>query len=165
MAMTANGIIARKNGDEDFLSHQNWITLEKLTQKYKCLVWSRKTYENVMRWKGFSNTLKNVQKIIVSRNKRVRLKEGYILSSSPIDAVKKASRLGFKTVILSGGGKLNSSFIKSKLIDEIIINIEPTVLGKGIRILSEDEFETRLKLIHIRKLPDNIMQLHYLVKK
>ena len=39
------------------------------------------------------------------------------------------SKKGIKTVLLEGGGTLNRSFLKKKLIDEMIIALTPYVLG------------------------------------
>jgi dihydrofolate reductase len=47
MAVSANGIIATKDGSEDFLSHDNWIQFVKLANKIGCFIWGRKTYEAV----------------------------------------------------------------------------------------------------------------------
>ena len=69
-----------------------------------------------------------------------------------------------KKVILAGGGEFNSAFIKKGLVDEIIINIEPFVLGNGVKIFSNENFESKLNLIEIKKLKFGIVQLHYNVK-
>jgi len=38
MAISVNGIIARENGEEDFLSHANWIEFAKFSNKVGCLI-------------------------------------------------------------------------------------------------------------------------------
>ena len=37
-----------------------------------------------------------------------------------------------KSVVVTGGSKMNSSFAKSGLIDEVILNVEPVIIGEGI---------------------------------
>jgi len=59
---------------------------------------------------------------------------------------------------------LNSAFMKAGLVDEIVINIEPYVLGRGIKIFSEETFENKLQLIKVTKL-NGIVQLHYKIEK
>lgn len=164
MAQTINGIIARKNYDEDFLSHQNWEVFVKLAEDIGCFIVGRKTYEEVKKSEEYNFDSAKAKKIIVSRDKRPKLTAGYISANSPEDALDKASELGFSKVLLTGGGTLNSAFMKAGLVDEIIINIEPFILGRGIRIFSEETFENKLGLTNVKKL-NGIVQLHYKVTK
>lgn len=162
MTQTINGVIARKNYKEDFLSDENWKVFLKLIKENNCFVIGRKTYQEVKKWKDFNFDNIKATKIVVSHN-NIKLNPHYILANSPKDAIAKAKKLNFKKIILTGGSTLNSSFMKDKLIDEIIINIEPYVLCKGINIFKEDNFENKLKLIKIKKLKEGIVQLYYKV--
>lgn len=163
MAQSVNGIVARENYNEDFLSDENWKVFLGLVKETGCFIVGRKTYQEVKKWKEDNFDKVNATKIIVSGETSLKLDKGYILASSPKDALQKASQLGFKKVLLTGGGRLNSAFMKEGLVDELIINLEPCVLGKGVRIFSEGEFESKLKLIETKKLSSGIVQLHYLV--
>lgn len=164
MAQTINGVIARENYDEDFLSHRNWEVFVKLAEDIGCFIVGRKTYEEVKKWGEYNFDSVKAKKIIVSRDKKSKLATGYISTKSPKNALDKASELGFTKVLLTGGGTLNSAFMKAGLVDEIIINIEPFVLGRGIRIFSEETFENKLQLIKVKKL-NEILQLHYKIAK
>lgn len=50
MATSANGIIARENGDEDFLSHENWKKFCELANEFGNFIVGRKTYDAVKKW-------------------------------------------------------------------------------------------------------------------
>jgi len=163
MASTLNGIIARSNGDEDFLSDDNWIIFSKLAKKYGCFIVGRKTYQTVQKWKDYNFDHINAKRIIVSKNSTFKLNDNYILASSPKDALHKAAKIGIKNVILTWGSKLNTSFLKENLIDEIILNVNPILLGQGIKIFSEEKFEANLKLISVKKISSEIVQLHYIL--
>ena len=165
MAQTINGLIARDDYGEDFLSNQNWKTFVELAEKIGCFIVGRKTYEEVKKWKDYKFDNINATKIVVSSKSNFNLDKGYLLANSPKDALRKASELGFKKVILTGGGKTNAIFMKEGLIDEMIINIEPFILGKGINIFSEGTFENKLRLINSKKLKSGIIQLNYRVIK
>lgn len=164
MAQTINGIIARENYDEDFLSHQNWTVFVKLAENVGCFIVGRKTYEEVMKWEKYNFDKVKATKIIVSSRKKSKIKNSYIYANSPKDALDKAFELGYRKVLLAGGGRLNSAFMKVGLVDEIIVNIEPFVLGRGIRIFSEENFENKLKLCTVKKI-NGIVQLQYKVIK
>lgn len=167
MAMSVNGYIARENGDEDFLSSKNWETFCGLAKKYGCFVIGRKTYEAVQKWdEGYNfDSLEDVEKIIISRNKDFQAGEKYIIANSPADAISKLKVRGYDKTLITGGATINSAFMKEGLINEIILNVEPFVLGNGIPIFSKDDFENKLELLGSEKLDEGIIQLHYQVLK
>ncbi|WP_243507079.1 MULTISPECIES: dihydrofolate reductase family protein [Bacillaceae] len=43
--------------------------------------------------------------------------------------------------MIVGGGALLHSFIKEKLIDEIILTVAPAVIGRGIPLFKEGDYE------------------------
>ena len=166
MAMSVDGFIARNNGDEDFLSDKNWGVFCELANKIGCFVVGRKTYEVVKKWKGYSFDDIKANKIIVSKNRNIKVKKGsYYIADSPKEALKTALKLGYNQVLLTGGSKTNSSFLKMGLINELILNIEPFILGKGIKLFKEEEFNTRLSNINIKNLSSGIIQIHYKILK
>jgi len=164
MAMSANNMIARENGDEDFLSHENWITFTNLAESFGCFIIGRKTYDVVKKWEDYNFDDIKSKKIIVTKNTKFKAPKGYTSVKSPADGIEKAGQFGFKNVLLTGGAQINSAFMKAGLVDEVILNIEPTIIGKGISLFSEDNFESKLSLVNIKKLVQ-IVQLHYKVLK
>jgi len=71
----------------------------------------------------------------------------------------------FEEVIVAGGGILNASFLSENLVDEIYFDIEPIILGEGIPVFKDKDFESRLKLIGKKMLTRDVVQLHYQVRK
>ena len=163
MAQTINGMIARENNSEDFLSDENWTTFVEKAEKIGCFIIGRKTYDEVKKWKDYNFDSIKAKKIIVSSN-NLNSKD-FTIVNSPKEAVEKAKELGFKKVLVTGGGSINSSFMKAKLVDEIIIKIESFVLGKGIKVFASEDFEAKLELIKVKKLTKNIVELNYKVNK
>ena len=159
--MSLNGMIADKNGKEGFLSDKNWALFVKKAEETGCFIVGRKTYEIFTRLKNYNFNKIKCKKIIVSKNTN---SSNYTSASSPKNAIKIAKRLGFNNILLIGGARLNTSFIQENLIDEIIINIEPTLLGEGIKLFSEKKFYKKLKLFKIKKLK-SIIQLNYKIQK
>ena len=53
----------------------------------------------------------------------------------------------FEQVVVAGGGALNASFVEENLVDEIYLDIEPIILGKGITLFRDKDFERKLKLL------------------
>lgn len=166
MAISLNGIIATPDNQEEFLSHANWIEFVKAVKKSGCLIWGRKTYELVRLWeKSYLEPFKNIVKVIISRDKNLKLDSGFILAGSPQEALQLLKIKGFKKVILTGGATNNSAFAKLNLIDEVILDIEGVIVGKGIPLFYPEGFELKLHLKSVEKVTDNIIQVHYKVVK
>jgi len=165
MAISLNGIIARENNEEDFLSNRNWQTLVELTGKTGCVIWRRKTHDIVRTWeKKYWDELKDVKKVIVSSEENLDLEEDCVQAKSPKDALDKLSEDGFRNTIISGGSTLNNSFLKEGLIDKIILNIESVLIGAGIPVFKLEGFkDVKLELVEMKKLEENIVQLCYKV--
>jgi|SRR5579885_3364635 len=165
MAVSANGIIASKTGSEDFLSHDNWLQFVKLAKRVGCFMWGRKTYEAVIKWEGdYLSELEGVKKIILSQSD-IKLKEGFVLKHSPEEALKYLESESFQEAIITGGSTTNSEFAKRGLIDEVILDINPSVLGEGIPVFAPSDFELKLKLISSEKVGEDIIELRYKVMK
>jgi riboflavin biosynthesis pyrimidine reductase len=72
---------------------------------------------------------------------------------------------GLKSVLIAGGSTLNTEFIRKKRVDEIILDVNPTILGEGIPLLAPAEFLRILSLLSANKINDDIVEMHYKVKK
>ena len=161
MAVSANGMIATKEGSEDFLSHGNWIRFSKLVNRAGCFIWGRKTYEAVIKWEGhYLNDIKDCKKVVIS-HQDLKLKERFMLAHSPKEALQRLEKEGFKEVILSGGATNNSEFAKRGLIDEVIFDVNPVVIGEGIPVFAPSNFEMKLQLLSMERIDDNIVELCY----
>ena len=65
-----------------------------------------------------------------------------------------------QTIWVVGGGKLLQIFIKEKLIDELFITVAPILLGNGIPLFRDNDFQTRLSLKNINRY-NQFAELHY----
>lgn len=167
MAISASGIIATESGNEDFLSHQNWEMFCELAGEYGNFIVGRKTYEAVQKWDDGYNfdDLVDIEKIIISQNKDFDLAEGYTLASSPQEALAKLSEKGFEKALVTGGAKINSEFAKANLLDEVMLNVEPVLVGKGIPLFAPQDFEIKMKLTSVKQSESGIVTLKYVVLK
>lgn len=165
MAMSLNGYIAEENGREDFLSHTNWEKFCSLAQECGNFIAGRKTYEAVKNWnEGFGfDDLKGIQRVIISQDENYKLDDGYILAISPKDALAKLQNS--KSILITGGSAINTAFIKENLLDEIILNIEPALVGKGIPLFAQDDFYKKLDFVSSEQQENGIMTLRYKVQK
>jgi dihydrofolate reductase len=166
MAMSLNGMIASKNGDENFLSETNWESFAELAKQRGCFIIGRKTYEAVQKWPDYNfDDIDAKLKMVVSTNTDLKLDPPFIAVSSPQEAVEKAASMNFEEVLLTGGSTINSVFLGENLIDEVILDIEPAIIGSGVPLFAEKDFEKRLSFIDSVKIADDILQVRYKVNK
>lgn len=162
MASSINGVIATRDGKEDFLSHQNWLEFVRLAKEKGAWIYGRKTMENVSSWPNeYLNDLKGIEKVVISNS--LSEAEGWSIARSPRQALELLKEKGFSQVILAGGAQLNAAFAKEGLIYEIVLNLDPSIVGEGKNIFDPVNLELKLNLIGSKQLPEGIVQLHYQV--
>ena len=162
MAITANGYIADENNETPW-SDEVWKSYYKIAKQFRAIILGRTTYEIMKKVNEFEK-IWNPLTVVVT-NKNFLNSPNFIFVRSPKDALKIVEEKGFSKVLIGGGGNLNSSFMKEKLIDEIYLDVEPMLFGKGIKLFADENFNAKLKLIKIKKLSKNTIQLHYKIIK
>ena len=66
-----------------------------------------------------------------------------------------------KNIWLVGGAALVNQFLNADLVDEYIITIIPTLLGKGIPLFRGNNPKRNLKLLNVKQYDSGLVQLHY----
>ncbi|MFA4819558.1 MAG: dihydrofolate reductase family protein [Candidatus Aenigmatarchaeota archaeon] len=160
MAMTVNGMIAKEN-DETPWSNAEWKNYAKKVKECGALIVGRRTYEIMKK----SNELKKIGNpfTVVVTSVEKEDNKSFVFVRSPKDALEIMKKKRFHKVLLGGGSMINASFMKAGLVDEIYLDVEPVVFGRGIKLFSEEDFEAKLKLIGTKKISKNEIQLHYKV--
>lgn len=165
MTTSVNGFIARPNNEEDFISHDSWLAWIEYVKEKGNIIWGRKTYEVVKTWgEDYLKDLQGIIVVVVSSDPIYDIGGGYELVNSPKAALTILKQRGFANAVLTGGSKLNTSFAKLALIDEIVINLEPVLIGAGIPLFDPSQFDLKLALVDSRQT-GQLTQLHYSVIK
>ncbi len=167
MSISPNGLIARENGDDSWLSSDGWEDFQKTAKSLNNIVMGRDTYEQVTtRYKKYNfDNVECEHKVIVTRDKGFMTLDGYTIVYSPEQAVQYIESKGVEKMFLIGGGKLVSAFIKAGFIDEIQLTINPYIIGKGRPFISPDDFDLPLKLTGHEALPEDRIKICYEVIK
>ena len=128
--LSSDGFIAAKDGGEDFIPDEVWGDFLELCTKYDALILGKNAYTAIQ---SFGKDLVepfeklSIKKIVVTRDKNFKPKKGYVVMSS----LREIATL-HPNILLSSGPKLNTAFLKEKLIDRIILNKLPVAVGEGI---------------------------------
>ncbi|MDB5178880.1 MAG: hypothetical protein JWN01_823 [Patescibacteria group bacterium] len=166
MVVTPNGYIARLDGREDYASHEGWLEYLETAKQYNNFVIGRKTLDIVdEQYDGFGfEDVKCDYKVVVSRHAQANLDPIYTPAASPQDVLDQLEGK-VDTVLLVGGGEINSAFAKQQLIDEVILTVESHIIGQGINLFAPADFDLKLTFKSVEELSGGRVKLHYLVDK
>ncbi|MDE1823542.1 MAG: dihydrofolate reductase family protein [Candidatus Micrarchaeota archaeon] len=160
MSMTANGYIARRDGNTKFILGASDRDFRKVMSKARANLVGAGTYRKTLANGNFP--YKGLNVVMTRKPIKSRWKNVIFTDKGPEKALKFFEEAGCRTVMV-GGGRMNSLFMRKGLVDELYINIEPSIFTDGIRIFDGQDFEAKLKLVGARRLSKNEMQLHYKV--
>lgn len=162
MAVAVNGYIAKENHDTSWISREDWESFNKISKEIGCIVIGRNTYEIMKKENSF---VQNCTYYILTTDENLSsLNEKIIIfPGDPKTLLDEVSKKGFEKICVAGGGKLNSSFLENNFVNEIYLDVEPVILGKGIQLFFPVDYDAKLKLIEVNKLNDSTVQLHYSV--
>lgn len=162
MAMTVNGKIAKPDGDSDFTSKEDGKLFLSMCRKAGNAIIGKNTYMYIQS-KGYQQ--KNILTVVLTRNAALLVKKSpntIFTDKPPKDILTLLEEKGYKEALVAGDGILNTAFFKEGLIDEMYIDIEPLILGRGIPLFADGDFAPRLKLLGVKTLTNHqTIQLHY----
>ncbi|KKU83400.1 hypothetical protein A2973_04535 [Candidatus Gottesmanbacteria bacterium RIFCSPLOWO2_01_FULL_49_10] len=166
MAMTVNGKIAGIDNDTSWTSKEDWAGFLGMCKKVGNAIIGRKTYEMV---KKEGTQLGDILTVVLTREATLLAKRSthtIFTDKQPRDVLAMLQEKGYREALVCGGGILNSAFLKEGLIDEMYIDIEPLILGRGIPLFADGDFAPHLTLLEVKTLSNSqTVQLHYKVIK
>lgn len=64
----------------------------------------------------------------------------------------------FETVIVTGGSGINSCFARAGLLDEVVLNVEPIIVGRGIPVFKPRDFDLKQEFRNMVMVSGSILQ-------
>lgn len=159
MAMSIDGYIARKDGKTDFVSETEFASYTEKIREIGNVIMGRNTYEEML--KNQDAYMPDTAMLVVLSHTK-ESSDGVLLATSPQEALQLLEQKGFSTVLIGGGAETYQAFINAGLVDETVVDVEPAVLGSGIRAFNS---AIQFELIDTKQLSKNEIQLHYKVLK
>ena len=149
LANSLDNYIARKDGGSDWLYWDKEIA--KISANFMktvdAILIGRKTYDIMLAFG--QTTYPGPRNYVFSRTMKDSPDTNVeIVSADAARFVKAMKRKKGKGICLFGGGELARSLFIADLIDEIVLNIHPLLLGSGIPLFHEMDRQIDLELLH-----------------
>ena len=124
----------------------------------------RITYDWIMEHEKGDFPYKGKECYVFSKTQREDNEYVKFICDDVVRFTNNLKNMNGKRIWLVGGGNLLDTFIKEKLVDELIVTITPVLLGKGIPLFRNNGFQTHLSLKSIKRF-NQFIELHYEVEK
>ena len=158
LAVSLDHFIAREDHSVDWLLWSNdiasisaeyWKTIDTVLMGRKTFEIAKKPYPGVTNY-VFSRTLKDVDGVT-------------LVEDDPAAFVRELKSHPGKGMAVIGGGELARPLLDGGVIDEIVLNVHPVLLGRGIPLFHGLERQLDLELLESRVLQHVCVLLHYRV--
>ncbi len=149
--MSLDGYIADENGafgwiqghGDRILDTPNKYDFYEFLKSIDIVVMGRKCYDQDLH--TFSKISDDKTIYVATSNPLENLGNVFFVKGDIVNVIKAEKEKG-KSIYLYGGGVLIDYFLKDNLIDEYIVGIIPTILGKGRKIFYENNPMIDLRL-------------------
>ena len=169
IATSADGYIARLDGNLDWLTsrpaQKGFYGLPEFERSIDAKILGRKTFDRSLQM-GARFGAGAAHYVFTRRSPPAFVPAGVHFVTGSIAAFADRIRTeAGKNVWMMGGGEIIGSFLDEDAIDEFIITVVPTFIGAGIPLLAPRPRGLVLGLLGVRQFPDDVVQLHYEVKR
>lgn len=170
MVTSIDGKTTRGNDPDVYkwTSHEDQQYFFSLIKKNNLIVMGRETY---VASKKIIKLEEKKLRIVLTRDHKNYLKQTVkkqleFSNESPKNLIKRLSMLGYKKMLLVGGGTINGSFLKQNLVDELYLTIEPKIFGEGKNLVTGQLLNAKMTLNNVKKInKSGTILLKYTINK
>ena len=163
IASSLDGYIATEEHSLDWLfavEGEGDNGISKFYETVDSLLMGRVTYDWIMDYEKGEFPYKGKECYVFSKSRKEENEYVTFVNEDIPQFTKNLKNKNGKTIWLVGGGNLLDTFMKEKLVDEIIVTIAPVLIGSGIPLFKNYNFQTALSLKEINRF-NQFVELHY----
>lgn len=164
-AISLDGFIAKLNGDSDsWVNPADEARYQAEVKRCGALIVGRTTYEQYK--EDFKAYGSGVRLFVCTTDKSQKGTNNVTyVNGSADEIIQNISGHGYDELVVCGGGEVNGLLAKAGLVDEIVVSIQPTVLGQGIALFGSHKPQLKLELLSVNQDIEGVVQNHYKVVK
>lgn len=167
IATSADGFIARPDGDIDWLHRPNTAGdygMAAFRRSIDAILLGRKTYELSLTLGARFGTGPRHYVFTRRPDEIARAQGAEFVTEPPASFIARlrAQATG-KDIWMMGGGELIGAFVDDGLIDEFIVHVMPVFIGEGIPLIAPRHRQVPLTLQSATPYADGVVRLHYRV--
>jgi dihydrofolate reductase len=173
LANSLDNFIAREDGGSDWLHWTNEVAeiSARFMKTVDVLLMGRKTYEVLLAsgetsYPGATNYVftRSAKKAAALRKRLATKKPSRnveIVSEDAAAFVGKLKTKKGKGIVIFGDGELAKNLFEADLIDEVVLNVQPVILGSGVLLFHQMKRQINLELLEVKRLKDRCVVLSY----
>jgi dihydrofolate reductase len=161
LASSINGMISNKANVPNWLSQEYGQGFLAICQRMKAVVMGKTTYEILI---PDHLPLKDEGTLIVlTHDTAAKSSQSNVVFTdrTPQEIVRILEERGHHEAVIIGGTQTVSEFVKSGLVDELYLVVEPVLFGTGLPLLRDVDAEYKMTLLDVQRLNTHTVQLHY----
>ncbi len=161
MVMSLDGLVLREEGEDvtKWTSKEDQMYFKNVLANFDAIITGRKSFMGKVVNKPYFVLSKTI-------NKTDPKNQIFYINAKPKEVIKFIQKSNFNNLALLGGTETNMQFLKEGLVDQLLITIEPKLLGVCKHITLAEKLNINLKLVNYHQINNKgTMVLHYLVDK
>lgn len=163
VAASLDGQICRQDGSFDCFPTEGGHVADYLEtlKSFDAVLMGRKTYEVGLK-EGVTDPYPWMESYVFSRSMKqspnARLQ---IVSENPVGFVEDLKKRPGRDIYLCGGADLAATLFAANLIDEIVVKLNPLLIGSGIPLFARIGEPADLELFDIKRYESGVVLLSY----
>ncbi|WP_153723168.1 dihydrofolate reductase family protein [Sporosarcina cascadiensis] len=167
IAQSLDGYIATKDDSLDWLfkvEGEGDNGYSKFFETVDTVLMGKRTYDWVMEQEKGQFPYSNKDSYVFSRSSIKDTKDVTFVNGDIVDFTNNLKKEDGKDIWIVGGGDILYTFIKEKLVDDLIVTVAPIIIGEGIPLFKAGDYQLDLSLRGTRTF-NQFVELHYTVNK
>lgn len=141
------------------------LGIDAENQWFDAVLMGRKTYEIGLK-EGITNPYPHLKQYLFSRSLKTSPDAQVELISEDAVAQVNCLKQGTgKHIWLCGGANLATAMFSVNLVDQLILKVNPFLMGSGIPLFADVIQQAVLELTHSKIYGNGVLRLHYRVKR
>lgn len=167
IAQSLDGYIATKEDSLDWLFRvegKGDNGYSEFISTVDTILMGKRTYDWIMQHENGKFPYQNKQCYVFSRSTFEDTEHVQFINEDIINFTHKLKSEEGKSIWIVGGGEVLHTFLKEKLVDELILTVAPKIIGAGIPLFKSGDYQLDLLLKGTRTF-NQFVELHYTVEK